>query len=50
MDRWLKTGNLKNICDDSDLPLTNNKQIEHVKDNAVGDQLDLVFGPTSVTV
>ena len=35
MDRWLKTGNLKNTCDDSDLPLTNDKQIEHVKDNGL---------------
>ena len=25
--------NLKNHCDDFDLPLTNDKQIEHVKDN-----------------
>ena len=33
IDRWLITENLKNTCDDFDLPLTNDKQIEHVKDN-----------------
>ena len=27
MDRWLKTGNLKNTCDDSDLPLTNENKL-----------------------
>ena len=40
MDRWLKTGNLKNTCDDSDLPLTNDKQIEHVKDNGLIENCD----------
>ena len=40
MDRWLKTGNLKNTCDDSDLPLTNDKQIEHVKDNGLIENSD----------
>ena len=40
MDRWLKTGNLKNTCDDSDLPLTNDKQIEHVKDNGLIENND----------
>ena len=40
MDRWLKTGNLKNTCDDSYLPLTNDKQIEHVKDNGLIENSD----------
>ena len=40
MDRWLKTGNLKNTCDDSDLPLTNDKQFEYVKDNGLIENSD----------
>ena len=40
MDRWLKTGNLKNTYDDSDLPLTNDKQIKHVKDNGLIENSD----------
>ena len=40
MDRWLKTGNLTNTCDNSDLPLTNDKQIEHVKDNGLIENSD----------
>ena len=40
MDRWLKTGNLKKTCDDSDLPLINDKQIEHVKDNGLIENND----------
>ena len=46
----MKTGNLRNTCDDSDLPLTNDKQIEHVKDNGLIENSDNLLANSDLIV